>query len=63
MLLMVKIRIMFILKSNQIFSGQITEDDEKLLEEETASPANLKRYEKQLLKIVLFFKIKYLDHY
>jgi hypothetical protein len=60
---MVKIRIMFILKSNQIFSGQITEDDEKLLEEETASPANLKRYEKQLLKIVRFFKIEYLDHY
>ena len=27
-----------------IFLGQINEDDEKLLEEETASPANLKRY-------------------
>ena len=25
------------------YVGQITKDDEKLLEEETASPANLKR--------------------
>jgi hypothetical protein len=32
-------------RSNICFSlGQINEDDEKLLEEETASPANLKRY-------------------
>ena len=30
--------------TNVVLSGQITEDDEKLLEEETASPANLKRY-------------------
>ncbi len=31
-------------EKNFFFLGQITEDDEKLLEEETASPANLKRY-------------------
>jgi hypothetical protein len=37
------------------FLGQITEDDEKLLEEETASPANLKRYKE--IKKLLFLLI------
>lgn len=31
------------------FLGQLNEDDEKLLEEETASPANLKRYFTELI--------------
>ena len=32
-----------------VFLGQLNEDDEKLLEEETASPANLKRYCRALI--------------
>jgi hypothetical protein len=36
-----------------LFVGQITEDDEKLLEEETASPANLKRYRYKKRMIIL----------
>jgi hypothetical protein len=37
------------------FTGQITEDDERLLEEETASPANLKRYKEIKEKRFVYF--------
>lgn len=45
MLMRQRVKVHQKIKLNQTFflAGQLTEDDEKLLEDETASPANLKR--------------------